>query len=45
MSKNFEKVRQYYIEGLWTLRMVKNAVKRWITVEEFEEITGQEYTL
>lgn len=40
MSKNFEKVKRYYGAGLWSLGMVRNAVGRWITAEEFTEITG-----
>lgn len=44
-SKNFEKVKYYYIEKLWTLHRVKKAVEfHWITEEEFQEITGMEYS-
>lgn len=43
-SKHFDKVKQYYSSGLWTLQQVKNAVvKAWITESEFKEITGQKY--
>lgn len=42
MSKNFEKVKSYYQKGLWDLEQVKNAVGRWITEEEYKEITGAE---
>ena len=43
-SKHFDKVKQYYNSGLWSLQQVKNAVvKAWITENEFKEITGQEY--
>ena len=42
-SKNFEKVKRYYEHGMWSLRRVYQAVGRWITAEEFEEITGQPY--
>lgn len=45
MSKNFEKVRNYYNRKLWTLEMVNNAVGRWITAEEYKEITGLDYEL
>lgn len=41
MSKNFSKVEKYYKAGLWSLGMVRNAVGRWITAEEFVEITGK----
>lgn len=44
MSKKFKKVKNYYDSGLWTIEMVRQAVvKNWITVEEFETITGQPY--
>lgn len=48
-SKNFDKVQKYYTtfyngERMWNIDRVRNAVERnWITPEEFEEITGQEY--
>ena len=43
MSK-FEMVKDFYDRRLWNLTRVKNAViKEWITAEEFETITGQQY--
>lgn len=42
-SKNYEKVKRYYEQGLWTKEMVYNVVGRWITPEEYEEITGEPY--
>lgn len=43
-SKHYEKVKNYYDNGFWNERKVRNAViKNWITAEEFEEITGIEY--
>ena len=43
MSK-FEKVKYYYEHNLWTIQQVRNAVvKGWITPEQFQEITGEEY--
>lgn len=42
MSK-FEKVKYFYETELWSLGMVKNAVGRWITANEYQEITGNEY--
>ena len=42
MSK-YNKVKGYYETGLWSLAMVRNAVGRWITEEEFVEITGKEF--
>ena len=43
MSKNFEKVKGYYEKGLWSSARVRNAVGKWITAEEYREITGEEY--
>lgn len=42
-SKNFDKVKKYYKSGLWSEKMVYNAVGKWITADEYEEITGQPY--
>ncbi len=47
-SKNFEKVKAYYINGLWRKIRVYNAVANpksspWITEAEYEEITGEVY--
>ena len=44
MSPKFNKVETYYDNGLWNKAMVANAVvKRWITAEEYELITGDPY--
>lgn len=44
MSKHFQKVKDYYDTGRWTLAQVRNAVvKGWITAEEFTVITGHIY--
>ena len=43
MSKNYHKVKDYYERGLWSSERVYNAVGKWITAEEYEEITGQTY--
>lgn len=37
-SKKFDRVKGYYDKGLWTEEMVRNAVGRWITADEAEEI-------
>ncbi len=37
----FDKVKKFYDSGLWSERMVRNAVGRWITPEEYCKITGQ----
>lgn len=43
MSKNYDKVKRFYDAGLWSLGMVRNAVGRWITPEEYLIITGELY--
>lgn len=44
MSKHFAKVKYYYDRGLWDISRVREAVVRgWITEEEFEIITGENY--
>lgn len=40
-SKNFAKVKGYYDAGLWSKARVHAAVGKWITAEEYEEITGE----
>ena len=44
-SKNYEKVKNYYNngDGPWSLKQVHDAVGRWITEEEYKEITGLDY--
>ena len=44
----FGTVKGHYDNGRWTERMVRDAVSNppsspWITVEEYEEITGEAY--
>ena len=43
MSKNYDRVKRFYDAGLWSLGMVRNAVGRWITAEEYLIITGKLY--
>lgn len=43
MSKNFNKVKNYYNLKLWNLPKVQSAVGKWITEDEYEEITGMKY--
>lgn len=44
MSKKYEKVKRYFDNGLWSINRVADAVaKGWITVEEYYEITGENY--
>lgn len=42
-SEHFEEVQGYYNDGLWNKSRVHNAVGKWITPEEYEEITGEAY--
>lgn len=43
-SKRFEDVKKFYINKLWNITRVRNAVvKGWITEDEFFEITGETY--
>lgn len=42
-SKNFSKVKQYYERKLWNLTKVQSAVGKWITENEYKEITGMKY--
>lgn len=44
-SENYEKVKDYYDRRLWNLAKVRKAVGKWITLEEFFEITGEVYEL
>ena len=40
----FEQIKKYYDAGLWTEKMVGNAVvKKKITAEQYKEITGEDY--
>lgn len=43
MSDKFQLVKDYYDKGLWDIEKVYNAVGRWITEDEYQEITGKEY--
>ena len=43
-SKNFDKIKKWYDEGLWSKQQVYNAVgKGQITPSEYTEITGEPY--
>lgn len=43
MSKNFEKVKNYYEKGLWSKERVHAVVGKWITAEEYKQITSETY--
>lgn len=41
---SYERIKYYFESGLWSVPMVKMAVRKGvITKEQFKEITGQEY--
>lgn len=42
-SKKYALVKDFYDRRLWSKMKVWNAVGRWITAEEYEEITGEPY--
>lgn len=43
-SAKYNLIKKYYDDGLWNTARVRNAVlKSWITVTEYEEITGEVY--
>lgn len=38
-----EKIARWYAQGLWTQKMVANAVRKGVlTAQQYEEITGEE---
>lgn len=43
MSTHYEKVKYYYEQGLWSKSRVYAVVGKWITADEYKEITGEEY--
>ena len=40
MSPKFELVKGYYDAGLWSAERVYNAIGKWITYEEYEQIVN-----
>lgn len=41
---NYQRIKYYFQANLWTIDMVKIAVRKGIiTKEQFKNITGQEY--
>lgn len=36
-------VERFYKQGLWTKKMVHNAVGKWITSTDYERIVGEKY--
>lgn len=46
MSKKYALVKKFYDEGRWPSQWVADAVmKKWITAEEYQEITGETYVV
>mgnify|MGYP001183420465 FL=1 len=44
MTNWFDRIKKYYDAGLWTEKMVGNAVtKKKITSDQYKEITGDDY--
>lgn len=44
MSARFLEVKAFYDSGKWRKARVRNAVKaKWITAEEYKQITGEDY--
>lgn len=42
-SKDFDKIKRWYDNGLWKVNHVRAAVGKKITADEFTEITGEKY--
>lgn len=42
-SKDFDKIKRWYDNGLWKVKHVRAAVGKKITADEFKEITGVDY--
>lgn len=40
---DIKKLKDWYNNGLWTKKMVWNAVGRKITEAQYKEVTGEEY--
>lgn len=46
MTKNkYDMVKDYYDRRLWSKQRVYNAVGKWITAKQYEEITGELYEI
>ena len=44
MNDKFNLLKEYYNDGLWNIKRMRNAViKEWISEEEFKIITGENY--
>lgn len=48
MSKSAERYKLFYEKGFWTKKMLRNVVDKsvgGITAEEYEQITGEPYSV
>lgn len=44
MSANYEKIKNYYVNGLWDENRVYNMVEKGVlTKEEYQQIVGKDY--
>lgn len=43
MSKNYGRVKAWYDFGMWSKARVHAAVGKWITKDEYKQITGEAY--
>lgn len=44
-SARYGLVKKYYVRKLWSIERLRKAVMcKWITADEYKEITGEEYT-
>lgn len=39
----FDKIKDYYVTGLWSIDRVRNVVGKVITEDEYKQITGEKY--
>ena len=44
-SKNYDKVRAWYLIGMWSNKQLDNAVGKWITQEEHDSIKSEKEKL
>jgi len=44
-SRYFAKIKSWYEKGLWTLDMVHAAVPKMLTIDEYKQITEQDYDI
>ncbi len=43
-SKRVDSIQEWYALGMWNEQRMRDAVeKKWISAEEFKQITGKDY--